>query len=76
MVKNVDQCFLKPKTTSSNVVFCPQPKENQFTVIEEERNQKLELENFSFFLLKKVLKSICSSNVINLLVFSQSINVI
>ena len=33
--KNYDQCFPKPKTTSSNVLFCPQPKNNQFTVIEE-----------------------------------------
>ena len=48
-------CFPKPKTTSSNVLFCSQPKDNQFTVIEEERNQKtftfkkLESENFDFF---------------------------
>ena len=41
MVKNVDQCFPKPKTTSSNVLFCPRPKDNQFTVIEEEINQKI-----------------------------------
>ena len=54
--KNVNQCFPKPKTTSSNVLFCPQPKDNLFTVIEEERNQKiftfkkLESKNFDFFL--------------------------
>ena len=60
MVKiNVDQCFPKPKKTSSNALFCPQPKANQFTVIEKERNQKcvafkkLESENFDFFSLKK-----------------------
>ena len=51
---NVDQCFPKPKTTSSNVLFCPPPKDIHFTVIEEERNQKiftfkkLESENFDF----------------------------
>ena len=61
MVKNVDQCFPKPKTMSSNVLFCPQPKDNQFTVTEEEINQEiftfnmLESENFLF---KKVLKPI------------------
>ena len=44
MAKNVDQCFSKPKTTSSNVLFCPQPKDNQFTVIEEEK----ETENIHF----------------------------
>ena len=65
MVKHVDQCFPKPETTSSNVLFCPQPKENQFTVIEE-RNQKiftykkLESENQRIltFFSKKVLKPI------------------
>ena len=35
MVKNVDQCLPKPKMTSSNVLFCPQLKDIQFTVIEE-----------------------------------------
>ena len=35
MVKNVHQCFPKPKMTSSNVLFCPQLKDIQFTVIEE-----------------------------------------
>ena len=55
MVKNVDQCFLQPKTTSSNDLFCPQPKDIQFTVREEGRNQKiftfkkLESVNFDFF---------------------------
>ena len=54
MVENVDQCFPKPKTTSLNVLFFPQPKDIQFTVTEEERNQKiftfkkLESENFGF----------------------------
>ena len=53
MVKEI--CFPKPKMTSSNVLFCPQPKNNQFTVIEEERNhkmftfKKLESENFNIF---------------------------
>ena len=28
------------KMTSLNVLFCPQPKDNQFTVIEEERNNQ------------------------------------
>ena len=54
MIRNFNQCFPKPETTSSNVLFCPQPKDIQFTVIEEERNQKiftfkkLESENFDF----------------------------
>ena len=30
-----------PKTTSSSVLFWPQPKNIQFTVIEEEINQKI-----------------------------------
>ena len=43
--------------TSLNVLFCPRLKDNQFTVIEVERNQKiftfkkLESENFDFFFL-------------------------
>ena len=41
MVKNVDQCFPNPKMMSSNLLFCPQPKDVQFTVTEEERNQKI-----------------------------------
>ncbi len=32
MVKNVDQCFPKPKVTSSNISFCPQLKDIQFSV--------------------------------------------
>ena len=39
--KMVKKCFPKPKRTSSNVLFCPQPKNIQFTVREEERNQKM-----------------------------------
>ena len=39
--KNVDQCFQKLEMSSSNVLFCPQSKDNQFTVTEEERNQKM-----------------------------------
>ena len=44
---------------TSNVLFCPQHKDNQFTVIEEDRNpkififKKLESENFDFFSEKK-----------------------
>ena len=55
MVKHVSQCFPKPETMSSNVLFYPQPKDNQFIVIEEERNRKiftfkkLESEIFYFF---------------------------
>ena len=45
--KNVDQCFPKPHISSSNVLFSPQPKDIQFTVTEEERNQKM-------FTLKKL----------------------
>ena len=53
-----------PQTTSSNVLFCPQPKDNQFTVIEEKKNwkiftfKKLESKNFDFFSKFKVLKAI------------------
>ncbi len=36
-MKNVDHCFV----TSSNVLFCPQTKDIQFTVIEDEINQKI-----------------------------------
>ena len=45
---------VKKGTPDSNVLFCPQPKDIQFTVIEEERDQKiftfkkLESENFDF----------------------------
>ncbi len=46
--KNVDHCFPKPKLTSLNVSFCPQPKNIQFTVIKDERNQKI----FTFEKLK------------------------
>ena len=56
MLKNDDQCFPKPKMTSSNVLFCPQLKDIQFTVTEESRNQKIftfkKLELDSFFLKK------------------------
>ena len=38
--KNVDLCFPKPKKKTLNVLFCPQPKDAQFTVIGKERNQK------------------------------------
>ena len=34
MVKNVRQCSQKPETTSPNVLFCPQPENIQFTVME------------------------------------------
>lgn len=37
MVKNADQCLLKPKMSSSNVSFCSQPEDIQFTVMEEEK---------------------------------------
>ena len=39
--KVIKKCRPKPKTTSSSVLFCPQPKDNQFTVIEEEINQEI-----------------------------------
>ena len=44
--------------TSSNDLFCPQPKDVQISVLGEERNQKiltfknLESENFELFFLK------------------------
>ena len=34
-MKNVNLCFSKPKPMSSNVLFDSQPKDMQFTVIEE-----------------------------------------
>ena len=43
-------------SVSSNVLFCPQPKDIQFTVIEEERKQtlftlrKLESDHLDIFL--------------------------
>ena len=39
MVKSVDPRFPKPNMTSSNALFSPQPKDIQFTAIEEQRNQ-------------------------------------
>ena len=42
MVKKVISLFLKPNTTSSNILFCPQRlKDTQFTVTEEEKKQKI-----------------------------------
>ena len=44
-----------PKMMSSNVLICPELKDNHFTVIEEEQNQKiftfkkLESKNFDLF---------------------------
>ena len=38
--KNIDQRFPKPKITTLNVLFCPQPKVFCCTVIEEEGNKK------------------------------------
>ena len=67
--KYVDQCFPKPKTTSSNV--CPQPKNNQFTVIEEERNKeivtfkKLVSNNSYFFSLKSAQNDYMSGYYFN-----------
>ena len=49
--------------TSSNIFFCPQPENIQFTVIEKERNQKtftfneLESEKLDFF-----SKKICNTS--------------
>lgn len=34
-MKTVDQCVQKPKMTSLQVLFCPQLKDNQFSVTEE-----------------------------------------
>ncbi len=45
-MKNVDQCFPEPKVTSSNVLFCPQPKEEK----EKERRE------FGQFFLQNDLK--------------------
>lgn len=62
MVKNVVQCFPNPKMTSWNVVFCPQLKGIQFTLIGEQINQellpfkKLKSENFDILFFKNYLK--------------------
>lgn len=34
-LKNVDQCYPKAKMTTSNILFCPQPKYIQFTVTDD-----------------------------------------
>lgn len=39
MSENGEKLFLKPKMTSSKVLFCAQPKDIQFTVVKELRNQ-------------------------------------
>ncbi len=48
MVKNVDPCLSELEVTSSDVLFCSQHKDIQFTVTEDERNQKI----FTFQKLK------------------------
>lgn len=59
MVENVDWSFPKSKMTSTNVLFCPQPQDIQFTIVEEKRNhkiftfKKLVTKNLDFFSLKK-----------------------
>lgn len=45
MVKNAHQCSPKPKITSLNVLFYPQPKNHQFTVTEEEKKSDLKIWN-------------------------------
>ena len=55
--ENIGQCLSQAKLTSSYILFCPQPKDTQLTVSQEERNQnictlkKLESEIFTYFLL-------------------------
>ena len=59
MSTNIHYNKAATKTTASNVLFCPQPKDDHFNVIAEKRNQKiftfkkLEAENFDFFSFKK-----------------------
>ena len=59
----MNQNLPKPKTTSTNVLFCPQHKDFQFTVTEEERNQEIftcdtmTSQNLDFFVLKN--DSVC-----------------
>lgn len=49
--ENVDQCFSKAEDeTSLNVSFCPKPKTSQFTVTQEEGNQKIRTFNKLDFL--------------------------
>ena len=54
MVKNVDQCFPKPKMMSSNILFWPQQKDNQFTGIEAFK--KAGIREFLPFFLKSIIK--------------------
>ena len=55
MVKNVNQYFPKPKMTSANSLYRPQPKDIQFTVIEGQRNQKIfTFENLDIFTHKMI----------------------
>lgn len=50
MVKNVNQCFPKPNTMTSNVLFSPQPKDIPFILIRK-FSCKLEEEKCHFYLL-------------------------
>lgn len=41
MVTNVNESFLKPKMTSSDVLFCPKVKAIQFTVTVAEKKNSI-----------------------------------
>ncbi len=69
MVKDVFSVSPKLKVTSSNVLFCPQHKDIQFTVTEDERNQKMftfeKLKSeFEHFFLKNDSKQLMAINLI------------
>ena len=62
MVKNVNQCFLKPKMTPSNVFLYSQSKYIQFTMIRVKKQKILIYKmllsgNIYFFSLRKGLKN-------------------
>lgn len=62
MSENGDQCFLKHDMTSWNILFCSQCKYIEFTVREDERNQRrveyktMKSENFDLFPCKNYWK--------------------
>ena len=57
IVTNVDRSFPKPKVTSLNILFCPQPRDIQFIVTENQKTENTHLEaeirDYGHFFLKK-----------------------
>ena len=72
--RSSDSCLLyklsQSGETSPGVLFCPQPKDVKFTVIEEERDRelvtwkKLKSNHFDFYFLIKLLKLMNSRRLI------------